>query len=97
MRNLMAVLGGGVLLCGCIPAKIVENDGPLVTYAWKSDETSLDRVYSLAINYCDGWNAPPRLVSDRIEGDEHRSTFRCEPRKTLPLGKTPVGRLLNRI
>ncbi len=97
MRNLMAILGGGVLLCGCIPAKIVDSDGPQVTYSWKSGETSLDRVYSLAIDYCDGWNAPPRLIGDQIEGDEHRSTFKCVPRKTLPLGQTPAGRLLNRL
>ncbi|MGD9510885.1 MAG: hypothetical protein AB7I59_01035 [Geminicoccaceae bacterium] len=97
MRNLMAILGGGVLLCGCIPAKIVASDGPQVTYSWNSNETSLQRVYELAISYCEYWNAPPRLIGDAIEGDEHRSTFRCVPRETLPFGKTPVGKLLNRI
>lgn len=97
MRGMTAILGGSLLLSACIPARIVDNDGPLVTYAWSADKTSLPKVYQLAINYCHGWNAPPRLVADKIEGDEHHSTFRCEPRKTLPLGATPPGRLLNRL
>ena len=85
-----------VALAGCIPARIVESDGPVVTFAWSSAETSLDRVYQLAINYCDGWNAPPRLVADQIDGQQHRSTFRCTPRETLPFGQSPAGRLLER-
>jgi hypothetical protein len=97
MRGLTAILGVLVPLAGCIPAKIVEADGPRVTFAWSSADTSLDRVYSLAINYCDGWNAPPRLIADNIEGQQHTSTFKCLPRQTLPLGQTPVGRALNRL
>jgi hypothetical protein len=85
------------LAAGCIPARIVEADGPVVTFAWSSADTSLDRVYSLAIDYCDNWNAPPRLVADYVDGERHTSTFRCTPRETLPLGQSPPGRLLNRL
>ncbi len=60
MRKAILVLGVLLPLAACIPAKIVEADGPRVTFAWSSADTSLDRVYSLAINYCDGWNAPPQ-------------------------------------
>ena len=96
MRGL-AVFLSIYLLAGCIPAKIVEADGPIVTFAWNSADTSLDRVYRLAITYCDGWNAPARLIGDQIEGEQHRSTFKCVPRPTLPFGQTPPGRLLNRL
>lgn len=84
-------------LAACIPAKIVESDGPKVTFAWSSADTSLDRVYSLAISYCNGWNAPAKLVADTIDGQQHTSTFACVARPTLPFGQSPVGRLLNRI
>lgn len=85
MRKLVGTLGLVGLLTGCVPASIVANDGPRVTYAWNGDETSLDRVYSLATSYCNGWHAPPRLVGDDIEGNQHRSTFACVPPPTLPL------------
>ena len=62
----------------------------------QSAETELDRVYSLAITYCDDWNAPPRLVADEIDGEQHTSTFACVPRPTLPFGQSPVGRALER-
>jgi hypothetical protein len=97
MRKAILALGILVPSAGCIPAKIVEADGPRVTFAWSSADTSLDRVYSLAINYCDGWNAPPKLVADTVDGQQHTSTFACVPRPTLPFGQTPVGKLLNRI
>ena len=96
MRGLTAILSFS-MLAGCIPAKIVESDGPRVTYAWSSADTSLDRVYQLAITYCDGWNAPPRLIGDQIDGEQHRSTFKCVPRPTLPFGQTPAGRVLDRL
>jgi hypothetical protein len=97
MRRLvttMALLG---CLAGCIPARIVEADGPRVTYAWNDKETELSRVYSLAINYCNGWNAPPRVIADTIDGDQHSTIFRCVPRSTLPFGQSPVGRVLNKL
>ena len=97
MRNAMMVLGLLPLLAACIPAKIVEAEGRRVTYQWRTGDTTLDRVYSLAITYCDGWNAPPKLVADTIEGDQHTSVFECTPRKTLPFGDTPVGRALDKI
>lgn len=87
MRKLvgtMAILAG---LAGCVPARIVATDGPRVTYAWSATETTLDKVYSLAIDYCDSWNAPPRVVGDAVDGQEHRTTFACVPRSTMPLGK----------
>jgi hypothetical protein len=84
-------------LVGCIPARIIDSDGPRVTFAWSAADTSLDRVYSLAINYCHGWNAPPRLVADIVDGQQHTSTFECKARATLPFGQTPPGRLLKRI
>ena len=97
MRGSIIIQAMLVLLVGCIPAKIVESDGPRVTFAWSSADTTLDRVYTLAINYCDGWNAPPRLVSDQIDGQQHTSTFACVPRATLPFGQSPMGRALNQI
>jgi hypothetical protein len=97
MRNLLLVVGSLLALGACIPAKIVEADGPRVTFAWSSADTSLDRVYSLAINYCDGWNAPAKLIADTVEGEQHTSVFACVPRQTLPFGDSPVGRLLNKI
>lgn len=97
MRILFGILGLALALAGCIRASIVEADGPRVTYAWSKADTSLDRVYSLAINYCNGWNAPPKLVADEIDGEQHRSTFKCVPRPTMPFGKTPPGRLLEKI
>ena len=97
MRNAIAVLGILPLLGACIPAKIVEADGPRVTYQWSSKDTSLDRVYSLALSYCDGWNAPPKLIADTVEGEQHTSVFTCTPRPTLPFGDTPVGRALDKI
>jgi hypothetical protein len=97
MRNAMVVFGILPLLAACIPAKIVEAEGRRVTYQWSSADTSLDRVYSLAINYCDGWNAPPKLIADTVEGDQHTSVFMCTPRPTLPFGNTPVGRVLDKI
>ena len=97
MRILFGILGTALALAGCIRASIVEADGPRVTYAWNKADTSLDRVYSLAINYCNGWNAPPKLVADEIDGEQHRSTFKCVPRPTMPFGKTPPGRLLEKI
>ncbi len=87
MRKLVGILALVGALAGCVPARIVATDGPQVTYAWNANETSLDRVYNLAFDYCDGWNAPPRLVTDSIDGEEHRSTFRCIPRPTYPLRK----------
>ena len=59
MRKLVGTLGLVGSLTGCVPATIVANDGPRVTYAWNGDETRLDRVYSLATSYCNGWHAPP--------------------------------------
>ncbi len=97
MRNAIVVTVGLLALGACIPAKIVESDGPRVTYAWSSADTSLDRVYTLAISYCQGWNAPARLVSDTVDGQEHISIFACAQRPTLPFGDTPPGRLLKRI
>lgn len=97
MRKAILLLGAALPLAGCIPAKIVEADGPKVTYAWSSADTSLDRVYSLAITYCDPWNAPAKLVADTVDGQQHLSTFACVPRSTLPFGQSPVGRLLNKI
>ena len=97
MRSAMVVVGMLPLVAACIPAKIVEADGRRVTYQWNSADTTLDRVYTLAISYCDGWNAPPKLIADTVEGDQHTSIFVCTPRKTLPFGDTPVGRVLNKI
>ena len=97
MRKAILVLGVLLPMAACIPAKIVEADGPRVTYAWSSADTTLDRVYSLAINYCDGWNAPPKLVADTVDGQQHTSIFACVPRPTLPFGQSAVGRLLNKI
>jgi hypothetical protein len=97
MRNAILALSGVLALGACIPAKIVEADGPRVTFAWSSADTSLDRVHSLAINYCDGWNAPAKLVADTVDGEQHTSTFACVARPTLPFGDSPVGRLLNKI
>ena len=65
------MLGITLALGGCIRASIVEADGPRVTYSWSKADTSLDRVYSLAISYCDGWNAPPKLIADQIDGEQH--------------------------
>ena len=87
MRKLVGSMTILVGLAGCVPAKIVASDGPRVTYEWNSTETKLDRVYSLAIDYCDSWNAPPRVVGDTVNGDQHRTTFACVPRPTLPLNK----------
>jgi hypothetical protein len=97
MREAIGVVVVLLPLAACIPAKIVEADGPRVTYSWSSADTSLDRVYSLAITYCDPWNAPPRLVADTVDGQQHSSTFECVPRPTLPFGQSPAGRLLNKI
>jgi hypothetical protein len=97
MREAILTLGILLVLAACIPAKIVEADGPRVTFAWSSADTSLDRVYSLAINYCDGWNAPPRLIADTVDGQQHTSVFVCKPRPTLPFGQSPVGELLKKI
>ena len=71
-----------------MPATIVANDGPRVTYAWNGDETRLDRVYSLATSYCNGWHAPPRLVGDDVEGKQHRTTFACVPPPTMPFNRS---------
>jgi hypothetical protein len=90
MRQLagtLALLGCLAPLAGCIPARIVETNGPRVTYAWNAGETDLSRVFQLAASYCNSWNAPPRFVGDSIEGDEHRTTFACAPRPTLPLNR----------
>ena len=62
-----------------------------MTYSWSKADTSLDRVYSLAISYCDGWNAPPKLIADQIDGEQHTSTFKCVPRPTLPFGQHGPG------
>ena len=99
MRMREAILGLGVLLvlAACIPAKIVEADGPRVTFAWSSADTSLDRVYSLAINYCDGWNAPPRLVSDTVDGLQHTLDLRVQAAPDPALRQSPVGELLKKI
>jgi hypothetical protein len=88
MRRLavtLAPLGCLVVLLagGCTPARIVATDGPRVTYAWKASETTISRVHQLAVSYCDGWNAPPRLVGDTVDGDERTTTFACVPRPTL--------------
>jgi hypothetical protein len=91
MRNLAATIA--LVACiaslagGCAPARIVAADGPRVTYAWRSSETSISRIYQLAIYYCNAWNAPPRLVGDTVEGDQRTTTFACVPRPTLPLNR----------
>jgi hypothetical protein len=97
MRGSFIILAILMPVAACIPATIVESDGPRVTFAWNSADTSLDRVYTLAISYCDGWNAPPRLVSDQIDGRQHTSTFACVPRQTLPFGQSAPGKLLNKL
>jgi hypothetical protein len=97
MRILIGILGIPLALAGCIRASIVEADGPRVTYAWSKADTSLGRVYSLATSYCSGWNAPPKLITDQIDGEQHTSTFKCVARPTLPFGQTPPGRLLNKL
>jgi hypothetical protein len=94
MRKPVTVIALLGCLAGCVPARIVEADGPRVTYAWNSKETELSRVYSMAISYCDYWNAPPRLVADETVGDQRTSTFACVPRPTLPFGQSPVGRAI---
>ncbi len=83
-------------LPGCIPAKIVEADGPQVTYSWNGQDTELNKVYRLAINYCNSWNAPPELAGDKVSGDLHTTTFVCRSRGTLPFGQSPAGKLINR-
>ena len=95
MRNPVAILALLAGLVGCVPATIVEADGPKVTYSWSSKDTELKRVYSLAISYCDYWNAPARLMADDIAGDQHTSTFACVPRPTMPFGQSPIGKALN--
>ena len=45
MRKLVIVMALLGCLPGCVPATIVEADGPRVTYAWNSTETELSRVY----------------------------------------------------
>lgn len=95
MRKLVTIMALLGCLPGCVPAKIVEADGPRVTYTWNGNETKLDKVYGLAISYCDYWNAPPRLVADDIAGEQHTSTFACVPRPTMPFGQSPVGRALD--
>jgi hypothetical protein len=91
MRNLAATVALAACLTplagGCTPARIVATDGPRVTYAWKASETTISRVYQLAIYYCDNWNAPPQLVGDTIDGDQRTTTFACRPRPTLPLNR----------
>jgi hypothetical protein len=91
MRNLAAtialVAGMAPLAGGCTPARIVAADGPRVTYAWKASETTISRVYQLAVSYCDGRNAPPRLVGDTVDGDERTTTFACVPWPTMPLNR----------
>src|SRR3954453_7377273 len=97
MRILVGVLGIPLALAGCIRALIVEADGPRVTYAWSKADPSLDRVYSLAISYCNGWNAPPKLVIDQIDGEQPPSPFKGVARPPLPFGQSPPGRLLNKL
>jgi hypothetical protein len=91
MHNLAATVALAACLAplagGCMPARIVSADGPRVTYAWNASETTISRVYQLAIYYCDGWNAPPRLVGSTVEGDQRTTTFACVPRPTLPLNR----------
>src|SRR4051794_41132811 len=97
MRILIGILGIPLALAGCIRASIVEADGPRVPYAWSKADTSLDRVYSLAISYCNGWNAPPKLVIDQIDGEQPTTTYNRVARPPLPFGQSPPGRLLNKL
>lgn len=88
MRTLAAILAlltAATLLVGCTPARIVEAQGPRVTYAWSAERTTIARVNRLAISYCSRWNAPPWLLADEVDGNYHRTTFVCRPRETLPL------------
>jgi hypothetical protein len=85
LAGLLALLTCSAALFGCTPARIVAHDGPQVTYAWNAQETKIARVYGLAVSYCNAWKAPPQLLDDHIEGAEHRTTFVCRPRPTLPL------------
>jgi hypothetical protein len=81
----LALLTGAAALSGCTPARIVAAEGKQVTYGWNARETRIAKVYELAIFYCHAWNAPPALISDRAEGDQHTTTFVCQARPTLPL------------
>ena len=90
MRELpptLAVVACLGLLSACTPARIVSAEGRTVTFSWNAQETRIARVYELAINYCHRWNAPPALVDDRVEGDQHTTTFTCTPRPTLPFNQ----------
>lgn len=75
------------LATGCIPARIVESEGRQVTFAWDARDTRISRVYSLAINWCHRWRGPPELVTDRVEGTLHRTTFVCRAREGLPINR----------
>jgi hypothetical protein len=85
LAGLLALLTCTTVLLGCTPARIVAHDGPQVTYAWNAQDTKIARVYELAVSYCDAWRAPPQILDDHIEGAEHRTTFVCRSRPTLPL------------
>ena len=90
MRTLaatLATLSALSLVTGCTRATIVESQGPRVTYAWNSEQTNLQAVFRLAMNYCQPWNAPAALVSDTPNGTEHRSVFVCRPPPQLPIRK----------
>jgi hypothetical protein len=84
LAGLLMLLSCTTALAGCTPARIVAHDGPQVTYAWNAQETRIARVYELAVSYCDPWRAPPQLLEDHTDGDEHRTTFVCRARGTLP-------------
>lgn len=81
----LALLAATAPLAGCTPARIVEAEGPRVTYAWDAERTTIARVNRLAITYCTRWNAPPVLLASEAEGNHRRTTFVCRPRETLPL------------
>jgi hypothetical protein len=80
--TVLACLGA---LSACTRARIVSTEGRTVTFSWNAQETTIGRVHALAINWCHRWNAPPALIADRVEGDQHTTTFTCTPRPTLPL------------
>lgn len=82
---ILALLAAALPLASCTPARIVEAEGPRVTYAWDAERTTIARVNRLAITYCTRWNAPPRLLADEADGTQRRTTFVCRPRETLPL------------
>ena len=64
-------------LPGCVPAKIVEADGPRVTYSWNAQDTELSRVYQLAINYC-------KLAVVSVDSPVVNDAFRTGLRASFP-------------